>query len=269
MENPPKKFFRLSPGTRGAAALRLFHHLPRGGEERRRRGGRTALHLRSGDARRQRAGRPQGARRRCTGFRRRMRCRPRCGSTIRCSRSPIPNAGDFAADLNPQSLEVLPDARVEPALAGARIRRAGAVRAAGLFLPRPGFHGRPARVQPHGRLARHLGQGVRRRKLSGRVARLRRVKSTRKTHSVRRRARGVLQFGGRRALLLRSLPCCWRARRRARPIRSLPRPAALPTTTGPDCIWAAPRGRRGDRLASRPAPRSAAPTFPIRRRRVR
>ncbi len=45
---------------RSAAALRLFHHLPRGGEKRRRRGGRTALHLRSGDQRRQRAGRPQG-----------------------------------------------------------------------------------------------------------------------------------------------------------------------------------------------------------------
>ena len=55
MENPPKKFFRLSPGTRGAAALRLFRHLPRGGEGRGRRGGRAALHLRSGDARRQRA----------------------------------------------------------------------------------------------------------------------------------------------------------------------------------------------------------------------
>jgi glutaminyl-tRNA synthetase len=31
---------------------------------------------------------------------------------------PDPNAGDFAADLNPQSLEVIADARVEPALAG-------------------------------------------------------------------------------------------------------------------------------------------------------
>ena len=30
---------------------------------------------------------------------------------------PDPNAGDFAADLNPNSLEVLPDARLEPALA--------------------------------------------------------------------------------------------------------------------------------------------------------
>jgi glutaminyl-tRNA synthetase len=32
---------------------------------------------------------------------------------------PDPNAGDFAADLNPSSLEVLKDCRVEPALAGA------------------------------------------------------------------------------------------------------------------------------------------------------
>jgi glutaminyl-tRNA synthetase len=30
---------------------------------------------------------------------------------------PDPNAADFAADLNPQSLEILSDARVEPALA--------------------------------------------------------------------------------------------------------------------------------------------------------
>ena len=60
MENPPKKFFRLSPGTRGAVALCLFHHVPRGGEERGRGGRRTALHLRPGDARRQCAGRPQG-----------------------------------------------------------------------------------------------------------------------------------------------------------------------------------------------------------------
>ena len=51
--------------------------------------------------------RPQGARRRCTGSRRRTRCRRRCGSTIRCSRSPIRTPANFAADLNPNSLEVL------------------------------------------------------------------------------------------------------------------------------------------------------------------
>jgi glutaminyl-tRNA synthetase len=31
--------------------------------------------------------------------------------------SPNPDAANFAADLNPNSLEVLPDARLEPALA--------------------------------------------------------------------------------------------------------------------------------------------------------
>ncbi len=45
----------------------------------------------------------------------------------------------------------------------AKFRRGGAVRAAGLFLPRSGFDARSAGVQPHGRLARHLGQGFRRR----------------------------------------------------------------------------------------------------------
>ena len=76
-------------GHRGAAALRLFHHLPRGGEERRRRGRRAALHLRSGDARRQRARRPQGQGDDPLGLGGGLPCRPRCGSTIRCSRSPI------------------------------------------------------------------------------------------------------------------------------------------------------------------------------------
>ena len=142
MENPPKKFFRLSPGKRSAAALRLFHHLPRGGEERGRRGRRTALHLRSGDQGRQRAGRPQGQGDDALGVGGATPCRPRSGSTIRCSPSPTRTPANFAADLNPQSLEVLTDARVEPALAQPTTRRAGAVRAAGLFraatrTPRP------------------------------------------------------------------------------------------------------------------------------------
>ena len=80
---------------------------------------------------------------------------------------PDPDAGDFAADLNPNSLEVIADARVEPALAETTLGRGGAVRTPGLFLPRPGFHAGQARVQPHGRLARHLGEGLSRR-LSGR-----------------------------------------------------------------------------------------------------
>ena len=58
---PAEEILPPVAGAGGAAALRLFHHLPRGGEERRGRGRRASLHLRSGDARRQHAaGRAQG-----------------------------------------------------------------------------------------------------------------------------------------------------------------------------------------------------------------
>ncbi len=49
---------------------------------------------------------------------------------------PSPDAGNFAADLNPQSLEVLSDARVEIGDGRKQFDRADAVRAAGLFRAR-------------------------------------------------------------------------------------------------------------------------------------
>ena len=88
-------------------------------EGRRRRGRRAALHLRS---RRPRGGaprRPQGARARSTGCRRRSAAAPRCGSTIACSRARAPDAGegaDFLDQLNP--------ARARGACAAARSSRA-------------------------------------------------------------------------------------------------------------------------------------------------
>ena len=146
MENPPKKFFRLSPGTEVRLRYAYFITCREVVKNASRRGGRAALHLRSGDARRQRAGRPQGARRRCIGCRPRMPCRPRCGSTIRCSPSPIRTPANFAADLNPQ-LAGSADRRAGSSRRWRRrqLRRAGAVRAAGLFRPRSGFHARHAR----------------------------------------------------------------------------------------------------------------------------
>ena len=47
MEDPPKKFFRLSPGQGSAPALRLLHHVHGRGQGRARRDRRAALHLRS------------------------------------------------------------------------------------------------------------------------------------------------------------------------------------------------------------------------------
>ena len=73
----------------GAAALCLFHHLPRGEEKRGGRGGGVALHLRPGDARRQCAGRPQGEGDDALGVGHGFACLPKCASTIRCSAVPI------------------------------------------------------------------------------------------------------------------------------------------------------------------------------------
>ena len=72
---------------------------------------------------------------------------------------PNPDAANFAADLNPQSLEILTDARIEPAIAEANSNERRAVRAAGLFRARPGLDAGSSGVQPHHRPARYLCQG--------------------------------------------------------------------------------------------------------------
>ena len=87
------------------------------------------------------------SRARCTGCRPPMPCRPRCGSTTICSRRPEPGAGgDFRDDLNPGSLEVLAECRLEPALAEAAPGEPRAVRAPGLLRPRPRLAARTSSV---------------------------------------------------------------------------------------------------------------------------
>jgi len=48
---------------------------------------------------------------------------------------PDPNASDFAADINPNSLEIIADARVEPALAGRNSDDAVQFERLGYFCP--------------------------------------------------------------------------------------------------------------------------------------
>ena len=79
---------------------------------------------------------------------------------------PDPNAADFTADLNPQSLEVLTEARVEPALAALTSGEAVQFERQGYFCLDAGLQARQARIQPHGRPARHLGQGLGRQSLT-------------------------------------------------------------------------------------------------------
>ena len=76
-------------------------------------------------------------RRRCTGSRPPTRSRRKSGSTTSSSPRPEPNAADFAADLNPGSLEVLTDCRLEPALAGANAEGAVQFERQGYFFRDP------------------------------------------------------------------------------------------------------------------------------------
>ena len=66
---------------------------------------------------------------------------------------------DFLSTLNPDSLEVIADARVEPCLADARPGEKVPVRAAWLLRRGSGLRAGVAGVQPHGLAKGHLGEG--------------------------------------------------------------------------------------------------------------
>jgi glutaminyl-tRNA synthetase len=118
MENPPKKFFRLSPGNE--VRLRYAYFIKCTGVVKNAAGEVTELRCtydpatRGGNA-------PDGRKVKAT-----MHWLPAAQSKpaeIRIYNQlfakPGPDAANFAADLNPQSLEVLKDARIEPAIAEA------------------------------------------------------------------------------------------------------------------------------------------------------
>ena len=72
--------------------------------------------------------------------------------------NPNPSAAAFASELNPNSLEVLGDCKLEVGGRRGSGSRGRAVRAPRLFLPGCGCQSRPTRFQPDGELARYLGQ---------------------------------------------------------------------------------------------------------------
>jgi glutaminyl-tRNA synthetase len=118
MENPPKKFFRLSPGTE--VRLRYAYFIKCTDVIKDAAGEVVELRCtydpatRGGNA-------PDGRKVKAT-----MHWLPAAQSIpaeIRIYNQlfskPAPDAANFAADLNPQSLEILKDARIEPAIAQA------------------------------------------------------------------------------------------------------------------------------------------------------
>jgi glutaminyl-tRNA synthetase len=118
MENPPKKFFRLSPGNE--VRLRYAYFIRCRDVVKNAAGEIIELRCtydpatRGGNA-------PDGRKVKATmHWLSAQKSRP---AEIRLYNqlfaTPNPSAGNFAADLNPQSLEILADARVEPAIAEA------------------------------------------------------------------------------------------------------------------------------------------------------
>jgi glutaminyl-tRNA synthetase len=116
METPPKKFFRLSPGTevrlRYAYFIRCKDVVKNAAGE--------VIELRCTYDPETRGGNaPDGRKVKATMHW--LSAAQSVPAEVRIYNqlfaNPAPSAGNFAADLNPQSLEVLPDARVEPAIA--------------------------------------------------------------------------------------------------------------------------------------------------------
>jgi len=116
MENPPKKFFRLSPGAE--VRLRYAYFITCREVVKNSAGEITELRC-TYDPATKGGNAPDGRRVKAT-----MHWVSAADAIVAEVRlynplflHPDPNAGDFAADLNPQSLEVIADARVEPVLA--------------------------------------------------------------------------------------------------------------------------------------------------------
>ena len=142
MENPPKKFFRLSPGSE--VRLRYAYFITCREAVKNAAGEVVELRCtydpatRGGNA-------PDGRKVKATMHW--VSAADSLPAEIRLynplfTRARSRTAGDFVADLNPHSLEVLTDSRIEPALAGIECGGRRPVRAAGLLLsatrtPRP------------------------------------------------------------------------------------------------------------------------------------
>ena len=160
-EEPPKKYYRLSPGYGSPPALRLLHHREERGEKRQGRSGRGALHLRSGNARRQCSRRTQGEIDHPLGLSR-ARCRCRSAPIRQAVQQREPRPGGRRAGFHGQSKPTIAGssrARKTGALADERRRRKPlSVRAARLLLRRFGYDPRQAGVQPHGGFEGHVGE---------------------------------------------------------------------------------------------------------------
>ena len=116
MENPPKKFFRLSPGNE--VRLRYAYFVKCTGVIKNDAGEVVELRC-TYDPATKGGNAPDGRKVKATMHW--LSARDSVAAEIRIYNQlfsrPTPDAGNFAADINPQSLEILQDARIEPGVA--------------------------------------------------------------------------------------------------------------------------------------------------------
>jgi glutaminyl-tRNA synthetase len=134
MENPPKKFFRLSPGAE--VRLRYAYFITCREVKKNAAGDVVELHC-TYDPSTKGGNAPDGRKVKAT-----LHWLSAADSRTAEVRvynplfaRPDPNAGNFAADLNPNSLDVIADARVEPALVGSNSGDAVQFERQGYFCP--------------------------------------------------------------------------------------------------------------------------------------
>ena len=161
MEDPPKKFFRLAPGREVRLRYGYFITCTDVVKDGAGEIVRAALHLRSGDARRRFARRPQGAGHDPLGVGGAAHRLRACGCTTSCSPFPIPTTSRRRISERRQSGVARRRARrqdrAERAERSARI--AVSVRAHGVLHQGPrGLDARRAGVQSHRHAARLLGE---------------------------------------------------------------------------------------------------------------
>ena len=161
MENPPKKFFRLSPGNE--VRLRYAYFIKCTGIIKDAAGEVVELRC-TYDPATKGGNAPDGRKVKATMHW--LPARQSRPAEIRIYNqlfaNPSPDAGNFAADLNPQSLEILSDARVEPAIAESNSNEVMQFERQGYFVRDRDSRAGQTGVQPHHRPARHLCEGSRR-----------------------------------------------------------------------------------------------------------
>ena len=159
MENPPKKFFRLSPGKE--VRLRYAYFITCREVVKDAAGEVIELRCTYDSATRGGNTPPDGRKVQATLHW--VAAADAVDAEVRLYNPlftrPDPDVGNLAADLNPSSLEVLTGCKLEPALAGDNAGDPVQFERLGYFCRDPQSRARLARVQPHRGPARHLGQG--------------------------------------------------------------------------------------------------------------